>query len=213
MTVKSLVGTLTHGAFFAARHPLGTTARAVGLAKGAAESGIGLVRGAAAVTEAPQAHPEHEHAVQEAAERAEQAQEVPEPRTVKPVAEDPRGYPPLREPLPAAPQRTPEEMASAPVEQFATEPKAASRDSAHGGQPGDREEIDGYLEEALPDTDAYVGVETPVGTVGAGTAHNPATAEADLQQPETPPLLDPSVVKEVRSETEILRKAAEVDKE
>ncbi len=213
MTVKSLVGTLTHSAVSVARHPVGTTARAVGVVKGVAEAGIGLVRGAGSVSEAPPAAPEHEEAVQEAAERAEGRPEVPpEPELPEQRAEEPAG-PPLREPLPAAPQRTPEEMATPPVEQFATEPKAASRDSAHGGQPGDREEIDGYVEEARPDTDAYVGVETPVGTIGAGAGHNPDTAEGDLQQPETPPLLDPSVVKEVRSETEILRKAAESEPE
>lgn len=209
MTVKNLVGTLTHGAFSAARHPLGTTARAVGVAKGVADTGIGLVRGAVSVTQSPDAAPEHEDAVQEAVERAEQ--EVQEPETSVEADDRPAG-PPLREPLPAAPQRTPEELASAPVEPFATEPKAASRDSAHGGQPGDREEVDGYVEEAQPDTDAYVSVETPVGTAGAGAGYNPDTAEGDLQQPDTAPLLDPSVAKEIRSETDVLRKAADSDK-
>lgn len=208
MTVKHLVGTLTHGAFSAARHPLGTTARAVGLVKGAAEVGIGLVRGSAVVTEAPEAPVEHEEAVRAAEARAEALVAVPEQRVEKPSS-----VPPVREPLPAAPQRTPEELASAPVDPFVTEPKAASRDSAHGGQPGDREEVDGYVEEAQPDTDAYVGVETPVGTSGAGAAHNPDTAEADLQQPDTAPLLDPAVVKQVRSEAETLQKAADPHKE
>ena len=32
-------------------------------------------------------------------------------------------------------------------EVFHTEPKASSRDSEHGGQAGDREEADGYVEE------------------------------------------------------------------
>ena len=35
-----------------------------------------------------------------------------------------------------------------PGEEFHTEPKAASRDSEHGGTPGDREEVEGYAEEA-----------------------------------------------------------------
>jgi hypothetical protein len=34
-----------------------------------------------------------------------------------------------------------------PGEAFHTEPKAASRDSEHGGSPGDREEATGYVEE------------------------------------------------------------------
>ena len=37
-----------------------------------------------------------------------------------------------------------------PGEAFHPEPKAASRDSAHGGSPGDREEAEGYVEE-IPD--------------------------------------------------------------
>ena len=39
------------------------------------------------------------------------------------------------------------EADDAPGEAFHTEPKAASRDSEHGGLPGDREEAEGYVEE------------------------------------------------------------------
>ena len=38
-----------------------------------------------------------------------------------------------------------------PGEAFHTEPKAASRDSAHGGPAGDREEAEGYVEEIPAD--------------------------------------------------------------
>jgi len=58
-----------------------------------------------------------------------------------------------------------------------------------------------------------VDVETPVGTTGADVGHNPDTAEADLQQPGTEPLLDPSTSKAIRSESETMRKAAERDLE
>ncbi|HET7690021.1 MAG TPA: hypothetical protein VFK41_06570 [Nocardioidaceae bacterium] len=54
-----------------------------------------------------------------------------------------------------------------------------------------------------------VDVITPVGTTGAGVAYNPSTAESDLQQPGTEPLMDPSTTKRIKAETDILRKAAE----
>lgn len=54
-----------------------------------------------------------------------------------------------------------------------------------------------------------VDVTTPVGTTGAGVGFNPSTAEADLQQPGTEQIMEPSTTKRVKSETETLRKAAE----
>jgi hypothetical protein len=94
-------------------------------------------------------------------------------------------------------------------ESFATEPKAVSRQSAHGG-PANDAEIDAWLDEVMA---RDVDVETPVGTTGADVGHNPDTAEADLQQPGTEPLLDPSTAKAIRSESETMRKAAERDLE
>jgi hypothetical protein len=55
-------------------------------------------------------------------------------------------------------------------------------------------------------------VTTPVGTTGAGSSYNPDTAETDLQQPGTEPLMDPSTTKAVASEYETLRRAADPDK-
>jgi hypothetical protein len=97
------------------------------------------------------------------------------------------------------------EPVDGPGESFHNEPKAATRDSAHGGV-ADPEELAGYVDEiAEEDFD----IETPVGTTGAEVGTNPDTAESDLQQPGTPPLLDPATLKAVESETEILRKAAD----
>jgi hypothetical protein len=96
-----------------------------------------------------------------------------------------------------------------PGEAFHTEPKAATRGSAHGGPAGDREEVSGYVEEIVTDD---LDIETPVGTTGAEVGTNPSTAEADLQQPGTPPVLDPATVKAVESESEILRKASDPDR-
>ena len=62
--------------------------------------------------------------------------------------------------------------------------------------------------EVLEDT----SVTTPVGTTGADVATNPSTAETDLQQPGTEPLLDPATTKAVASEAQIGARAADPDK-
>jgi len=99
-----------------------------------------------------------------------------------------------------------------PGEAFATEPKAVSRESAHGGSAATDAEIDAWIDEAMAEGDD-VGIETPVGTTGVSAGFNPDTAEADLQQPLTAPLLDPATAKAIRKESETLRKAAETDPE
>jgi len=55
-------------------------------------------------------------------------------------------------------------------------------------------------------------ITTPVGTTAAGVASNPDTAETDLQQPGTEPLMDPSLTKKVASESATGRRASDVDK-
>lgn len=55
-------------------------------------------------------------------------------------------------------------------------------------------------------------VSTPVGTTGAGKAHNPDTAETDLQQPGTEPLMDPSLTKTIVAEAKIGARGADTDK-
>jgi hypothetical protein len=107
---------------------------------------------------------------------------------------------PTQRRVPAAEQYEPR----APGESFATEPKATSRASDHGRGGADAE-IDQWYAEPSDDVD----VETPVGTTGAGVGHNPDTAEADLQQPGTEPLVDSASAKAIRSESEMLRKDAE----
>jgi hypothetical protein len=93
-----------------------------------------------------------------------------------------------------------------PHEAVATEPSAPSRNAAHGG-PGDTT-VDDWREELDDGPD----VETPVGTTGAGKGTNPDTGDTDLQQPGTEPLMDPSLTKSVRAESETLRRAADPDK-
>jgi hypothetical protein len=53
---------------------------------------------------------------------------------------------------------------------------------------------------------------TPSGIPAADEAHNPDTAETDLHQPGTEPLMDPATVKAAKSEAEVMQRAAEVDK-
>jgi hypothetical protein len=56
------------------------------------------------------------------------------------------------------------------------------------------------------------GPTTPSGIPAAGEGFNPDTTETDLHQPGTEPLMDPATVKAVKSESEVLRRAAETDK-
>jgi hypothetical protein len=98
-------------------------------------------------------------------------------------------------------------------EGFATEPKGASRDETHGDAALQRAEVEELAEEAVEATaEGSVDIETPVGTTGADVAFNPDTAEADLQQPSTEPLLDPSLTKEVIADTQIGAGGADVRK-
>jgi hypothetical protein len=55
-------------------------------------------------------------------------------------------------------------------------------------------------------------VRTPSGIPAADEGYNPHTAETDLHQPGTEPLMDPATVKSVRSEAEVMQRAADPDK-
>jgi hypothetical protein len=216
-TVGTLAQEAVSTAVSVARHPIGSASLAVGFAKGIAGTGLDLVRGATSHGPSAREHTETSSdtdtltAVPEQSSPAETQADTP--AETPEVAEDPRDQlpgPDLAAFEPPRPEDLPEpiviEAVDEPGESFHTEPKAANRDSARGGTPGDHEEIEGYVEE-IPTDD--IDIETPVGTTGADVGFNPDTAEADLQQPGTPPILDPAVVSEVLSESEILRKAAD----
>ena len=55
-------------------------------------------------------------------------------------------------------------------------------------------------------------ITTPSGIPAAGKGFNPDTTDTDLHQPGTEPLMDPSTVKAVASESAMLRRAADTDK-
>ena len=169
----------------AVRHPISSTAYAVGVVRGLAGAAVH------GVTVRPHDR-EPSPGQEQSRERPTERPHVVEQRTA-----------------PAAEQDVPPPSPTPLHESFATEPTATSRESAHGRSAD--AEIDAWAEEAT-DFDDDVDIETPVGTTGAGVGHNPDTAEADLQQPGTEPLLDPSTAKAVRSEAAMMQKAADPDK-
>lgn len=54
---------------------------------------------------------------------------------------------------------------------------------------------------------------TPSGIPAADAGYNPDTAESDLFQPDTEPLMDPATVKAAKSEAETMQRAADPDKD
>ncbi len=150
------VGTLAQGAvstgISVVKHPISSASLAVGLAKGVAEAGIDLVRGGA-----PEASPAATTAPETAEKTStdESAFETPEAPESPTDPRDDLPGPDLAQFDPPRPDDLPEPVVieAEPVldEAFHTEPKAASRDSAHGGSAGDREEAEGYVEEIPTD--------------------------------------------------------------
>jgi hypothetical protein len=199
------VGTLAQGAVSTAvsvaKHPIETSALAAGLVKGAAGAGIGLLRStisgqtptptSGTDLDATPADPLDDETVvpePQARLRSVPERDLPGPDVVAaavPTADE-LPEPVVIEAEPALP--TGGDLG----EVFHTEPKAASRDSEHGGQAGDREEAEGYVEE-IPDSFA----DTPVWT-----------SETPLDEP-LESVFDESAAKTVRSEAEVLQKAAD----
>ena len=188
----------------------GSTAK--GAAKKVAEKAPAAAKkaGAAAKKAAPakKAGPAKKSAAKKAPAKKAAATAPPEPQIV--LAEP---APPAEPPIDIVEQVLAAEAEGEPLGGHATEPKAASRDESHGDAAMQRAEVDEIAEEqaeALPGGD--LDIETPVGTTGADVGHNPDTAEADLQQPSTEPLVDPATTKAVKSETQTGRNAARTRK-
>ncbi|HET9500044.1 MAG TPA: hypothetical protein VFO98_07270 [Marmoricola sp.] len=194
--VEKVPGMVFRGAAHAVRHPVESAAYGAGLVRGAATAVRRLKSGHGVVTE-------DDLAGHESTEPATAPQRVGLEPGERLAAEDAEAV----TPAPAHP--------GGPGEQFETEPQASSRDSEHGG-PGDDSELD-VLEDWPQDPGAEPDpgtpdVTTPAGTTGAGAGFNPDTGETDLQQPDTEPLMDPSLTKSVKSESDTMRKAADRDK-
>jgi hypothetical protein len=188
MTLKNTVGTLAQGAVSTAvsvvRHPISTASMAAGLVKGTAEASVDLVRGVVRGQE--QLPGQVQDKVQDQVEdKVEDKVEVPTQREDTVV--EPEGAAPTvtgtstapREPE-VVPKPVPEidelpepiviEADDTPGEAFHTEPKAASRDSEHGGSPGDREEAEGYVEEIPSEITGQPDEDPVVWTSESGTA-------------------------------------------
>ena len=222
-TVGTLAQGAVSTAVSVARHPIGSAAMAAGLVKGTTEASIHLVRtaftGSSPTTAPVSAEPEAPAAPET------RAPETPEPEvavTAEPVTPEPQApesdlpgpdvvAPAVPEiddlPEPVVIEAEPAQAFAETVDQtvaeaipqtgesFHTEPKAASRESDHGGLAGDREETDGYVEE-IP-----TGDDEPVWT------------SETLADDEAESVFDEAAAKAVLSEAEILQKAAEQHKE
>lgn len=216
---RELAGKVLGGAAHAVRHPVESAAY-----------GAGLVRGAATVVRRLRAgEPADPSDGSTARDGASGVPTAASSERGVVTAEDLEGH--TSDEPPAEPQRVglapgerlvaereeaitvPTQDPGQPGEQFETDPQASSRDSEHGG-PGDDSDIDvrDWPQDpgAEPDLDTP-DVTTPAGTTGAGEGFNPDTGETDLQQPDTEPLMDPSLTKEVKSESDMMAKDAEPD--
>ena len=232
--VKGLAGT----AVSAARHPLNTAGQVAGRAKGVVSTGTTVASVARSTTARLVPHPKkHDGAPGEETAPADTTSDVGTAAAETPIAADvraaaeavaeaPEEVTPgvvLREPAPPPepPVDIVEQVLAAEEQQgeggqvggHATEPKAASRDEEHGDAALQRAEVDEIADEVAESSPAgSVDIETPVGTTGADVGFNPDTAEADLQQPATPPLVDDATANAVASESETLGRAADPDK-
>jgi hypothetical protein len=230
---------LAETAVSAVRHPFRTTGRVVGGAKVVVATGTSV---AGSVTRSATAHlypgkteeragtddgtsgeqptAEDDGDQQDGRDEPDDQQPAPPAAEAAPVEVEPQVV--LREPgpPPLPPIDVVGEALAAEAEEptyggpgHATEPKASSRDEEHGEAALQRAEAEEILEEMIEAFPAgEVSIETPVGTTGADVGHNPDTAEADLQQPGTPPLVDGATVKAVASAAKTGRKAARTKK-
>lgn len=214
-TAVHAAGTAVHAAGTAVhtvRHPISAAAYATGLARGlvgvlhGGHDGHGDTASGAGAETGPRPVPTQRAAEPQAPTASPETQTVaapPKPQRVpKPVPEIDE----LPEPIVIEPED------EDPGEAFTTEPKAVSRESAHGGRAATDAEVDAWVDGAT-ERGSEVDIETPVGTTGAGVGHNPDTAEAGLEQRGTQPVLDPGTAKAILKETETLRKAAEREPE
>lgn len=99
--------------------------------------------------------------------------------------------------------------------------KAPAKKSSAKNAPAKKSSPGGKLpaKKAQPKTAAELaanegeGVRTPAGTSAVSEGSNPSTTETGLTQPGTEPIVDPATTKQVASETDKLRKAAESNPE
>jgi hypothetical protein len=200
MTLKSTFGSLAQGAVSSAatavrhpistattavRHPISTASMAVGLVKGTAEASVDLVRGVVRgpgqaddtmqdrVQEKVEDHLEGKVDVPTQRDNADAGQDAAGQQAPSEVIDVPREPEVVPKPVPEIdelPEPIVIEADDSPGEAFHTEPKAATRDSEHGGSPGDREEVEGYVEEIPSDLSNEIAEDPVVWTSESSTA-------------------------------------------
>jgi hypothetical protein len=198
--ILGLAGQAASGAASAALHPVSTASYVFGFAKGATSATFEVVRH---LREGGPSVPQQ----RSASESTTAPAQAPAAGVTSPESEPVVGERTMFGGLNTEP--APPRMPGGGGEAFEHEPSAESRDVAHGDSAAQPREVDAWTEEAA---DTELDIETPVGTTGADVGYNPDTAEADLQQPLTEPLLDPATAKEIRKEAETLSKAADPNK-
>jgi len=194
MRLMNTVGSLAQGAVSTAvsvvRHPLSTASMAAGLAKGTVGASVDLVRGVVGgpgtvedrVQDKVEDHLEGKVDVPTQRDGADAGQDTAAQSAPPEVIDVPREPEIVPKPVPEIdelPEPIVIEADDSPGEAFHTEPKAATRDSEHGGSPGDREEVEGYVEEIPSDLSNEIAEDPVVWTSESSTAPEPA----DLNRP------------------------------
>ena len=221
MADKGLTSKVTGLASQAVSDPVGKAARVLGAARGvtgaAAGAAAGVLRNrgggtgsegaegedASLLTAQPAGAPAEDTLDSAGSDDSETADSA-EPTDVSGAepAVDLLPYPDLEEPIPVVEEvLASEEENGPPVGGHATEPHASTRDEEHGDaqlQRAEQEEIAEEVAEAFPGGD--LDLATPVGTTGADVGFNPDTAEADLEQPDTAPSLEPGLTSAVHKD-------------
>jgi hypothetical protein len=168
---------------------------AAGLVKGTAGVSVDLVRGVVSgpgrvedrVQEKVEDHLEGKVEVptqRDGADAAEDALAQSAPAEVVDAPREPEVVPKPVPEIDELPEPIVIEADDTPGEAFHTEPKAASRDSEHGGSPGDREEAEGYVEEIPSEVTGAPSDDTLVWS--SETATPEPTAEPLTSQSTTP---------------------------
>jgi hypothetical protein len=217
MTTKSPIKILVATATQVVRHPVNTSLQAVGVAKGVASLGVSVAEAAVRTVRPQQGsrevwEPDETSTPGDPGDATAPGEETPTP-SESPEPPEPGSSAVDREPervmlapgerfAAEAEALVPQPEPGPPGEQFATEPSATTRDSAHGGTAHD-EEIDAWDEDAQDAENATLSPAEGIALVAE------ASGIADPDPTDDEPLLDPSVAKAVASESEILRRGAD----
>jgi hypothetical protein len=140
------------------------------------------------------------------------AAKAPAKKTTKKVAATPAD---VAEVVESAVAEDPKKTGAKPAKKAPAKKSSAKKAPAKKSSPGGKLPA----KKAQPKTAAELAanegdeVRTPAGTSAVSEGSNPSTTETGLTQPGTEPIVDPATTKQVASETDKLRKAAESNPE